>query len=133
MPAQLAVPPRRWKRPKLPTPRAAPEVRIWARRDDGADGRGRWRGEGGASISVEDVALQHYSQRGWPTGLHCENALFSTLFALLAWDALFAPVAGAITSELPTRSSAAVVAAAAAVASASAAAASSTTAVAALL
>ena len=86
---RLAVPPRRWKKPKLPTTEAAREERIRCRR--GAEGG--WRGDdggGGAALSVEAAAIQHYVlHEGWGRGLHCENGIFASLFALLLWEALF--------------------------------------------
>ena len=85
---KLAVPPRRWKKPKLPTLEAAPEERIRCLR--GAEGG--WRGDDGAALSVEAAAIQNYVlNEGWGCGLHCENGIFASLFALLLWDALFAP------------------------------------------
>ena len=35
--------------------------------------------------SVEELALEHYASLGY-SGLHCENAFFLALFALLLWD-----------------------------------------------
>ena len=38
--------------------------------------------------------LQHYAlpENGAWTGCHCEGGIWSTLFALLLWDEIFAPV-----------------------------------------
>ena len=47
-----------------------------------------------AVCSVEDLVLQHYAapeHGGWQ-GVHAEGAVFTTLFALTFWDALFADV-----------------------------------------
>lgn len=44
--------------------------------------------------TVEDLALQHYAQMehgGW-RGIHCEGSIFRTLYGLLFWDIIFAPV-----------------------------------------
>ena len=44
-------------------------------------------------LGVEAYALEHYmTQQGWPCAAHAENGTFCTLFALLMWDVLFAPV-----------------------------------------
>lgn len=48
--------------------------------------------------SVEQVALWHYMQRGWRVGLHLENSLPLTIFALILWDALFEALPGVMDS-----------------------------------
>ena len=51
-------------------------------------------------VGVEELALQHYSLRcqgGW-LGAHCEGGVFYTLFGLLMWPVLFAPVKNAFFS-----------------------------------
>jgi hypothetical protein len=42
-------------------------------------------------FSVEECALDYYAQDGW-TGVHCENSITTTLFGLLFWDVIFAPI-----------------------------------------
>ena len=66
--AKLAVPPRRWKRPKLPQLAAPPEERVrCAAAESPAAGRGGgWRGADGGQVSVEGAAIEHYAARGWP-------------------------------------------------------------------
>lgn len=44
--------------------------------------------------SVEHVAAAHFAQAGTPV-CYVENALFNSLFGLLCWRAIFAPVPGA--------------------------------------
>ncbi|XP_063985984.1 fanconi-associated nuclease 1-like [Diachasmimorpha longicaudata] len=49
--------------------------------------------------SVEDVALNHYADIGYPKGIHCEGALPVTLFACLFWKEIYElPVPGAFVS-----------------------------------
>lgn len=44
-------------------------------------------------VGVEAYAIEHYmKERGWPRAIHAENSTFSTLFALVMWDVMFAPV-----------------------------------------
>ncbi|EOD04508.1 hypothetical protein EMIHUDRAFT_220977 [Emiliania huxleyi CCMP1516] len=104
---KLAVPPRRWKRPALPSLAAPREVHL--RGDEVLDGgdAGRrlgWRAaDGSIARGVEEYVRLHYlSGAGgtpWSKGVHLENALFLSLFALLMWDALFAPLPGAFGSS----------------------------------
>ncbi|CAI5477695.1 unnamed protein product [Closterium sp. Yama58-4] len=54
--------------------------------------------------SVEQLALQHYASEeggGWK-GVHCEGSLWSTLFVLLFWDVIFAPVPDAFHHPFQT-------------------------------
>ncbi|XP_015115933.1 fanconi-associated nuclease 1 isoform X2 [Diachasma alloeum] len=49
--------------------------------------------------NVEDVALSHYANIGYPKGIHCEGALPVTLFACLFWKEIYElPVPGAFVS-----------------------------------
>ena len=78
--AKLAVPPRRWKKPKLPQLAAAAEERVRCEAAESqAAGRGGgsgWRGADGGQVSVEAAAIEHYAARGWPVRGH---ALYSLL------------------------------------------------------
>ena len=68
--AKLAVPPRRWKKPKLPQLAAAPEERVRCEaaesQEAGRGGGSGWRGADGGQVSVEAAAIEHYAARGWP-------------------------------------------------------------------
>eukprot|EP00897_Mesotaenium_endlicherianum_P008066 jgi/Mesen1/7288/ME000373S06360 len=93
---RLSKPPRRWR----PPPYAHSlkwkccETRVLGRplnREVGA--KSRFYGYDSQQCSVEELALQHYaaSPPGWE-GAHTEGGVWHTLFGLLLWDALFAPV-----------------------------------------
>jgi hypothetical protein len=43
------------------------------------------------SVSVEDLALEWYNDRGW-LGMHCEGAVIFSLFALFFFDVIFTDV-----------------------------------------
>ncbi|KAI0780638.1 hypothetical protein BD413DRAFT_619127 [Trametes elegans] len=58
-------------------------------------GKSVWRGRDGEEVSVEMLALQHYEDQFGCKGFHCEGRIVTTLFGLLFWDVLFAPVPGA--------------------------------------
>jgi len=100
---RLGKPPRRWKRP--PWARAlaaAPEPRervLSARPLNGGGGRPGVRLEfadpsGGPPLSVEALALAFYATAdgGAWRGVHTEGGVWTTLFGLLLWDVIFAPV-----------------------------------------
>ncbi|XP_043280549.1 fanconi-associated nuclease 1-like [Venturia canescens] len=59
-------------------------------------------GIGGTDVGylrVEQVALLHYTGKGFNGGLHCEGALPITLFATLLWNEIYGiPVPGAFVS-----------------------------------
>lgn len=57
-------------------------------------GKSTWEGQGGEAVYVEMYALQHYEGLGY-RGYHCEGRIITTLFGLLFWDVIFAPVPGA--------------------------------------
>ena len=40
-------------------------------------------------LTVEQLALAHYTAAGWPCGVHTESQVWCTLFGLLFWDILF--------------------------------------------
>ena len=50
--------------------------------------------DGHSHITVEDLALEHFAlpEHGSWTGVHSESGVWSTLFGILLWDVLFAPV-----------------------------------------
>lgn len=53
------------------------------------------------SLTVEQVALLHYQKHHGYVGLHSENTMLTTLFALLFWDIIFAipePINGEMKS-----------------------------------
>ena len=62
--------------------------------------KSRLFGYDGQMCSVEELALQYYARSskegggggGCWKGMHCENALFMSLFALLMWDVIFLPL-----------------------------------------
>ena len=55
----------------------------------------------GKGVTVEQFALNYYSRQGWK-GLHTENSIVTTLFALLFWDILFLDVPGVFNSKYQT-------------------------------
>jgi fanconi-associated nuclease 1 len=50
--------------------------------------------DGVSHVTVEDLALEHFAlpENGSWAGVHCESGVWSTLFGILLWDVLFAPV-----------------------------------------
>ncbi|KAL5636850.1 hypothetical protein ACGC1H_000726 [Rhizoctonia solani] len=63
-------------------------------------GKTIWAGEEG-EVNVETIALEYYARLGFK-GFHSEGTIVLTLFGLLFWDILFAPVPGAF--ETPYQS-----------------------------
>ncbi|XP_050687973.1 fanconi-associated nuclease 1-like isoform X2 [Eriocheir sinensis] len=62
-------------------------------------GSDRHAGEGTVTLcSVEELVIGHYQQMGYPEGLHMEGTTVRSLFGLLLWDALYAPVPDAFRS-----------------------------------
>lgn len=94
--------PRLWRRPLPPHSQvhiAAREVRLAASVRDELDGGGGrrtgWQGAGGATLGVEESALEHYLRQPgapWTRGVHLENALLLAMFTLLLWEPLFGTV-----------------------------------------
>lgn len=39
--------------------------------------------------SVEEIALNHYKENGYPKGIHCEGSLITTLLFILFWDIIY--------------------------------------------
>ncbi|KAJ7188703.1 VRR-NUC domain-containing protein [Mycena filopes] len=56
-------------------------------------GKSLWQGNE-QTINVEERALEYYAERGFK-GFHSETQILTTLFGLLFWDIIFAPVLGA--------------------------------------
>jgi hypothetical protein len=54
-------------------------------------GKSIWNGKGEEVVNVETYALQHYESLGYK-GYHCEGRIVTTLFGLLFWDIIFAPI-----------------------------------------
>ncbi|GAA5895235.1 hypothetical protein JCM5296_002019 [Sporobolomyces johnsonii] len=52
-----------------------------------------WRASDGEEVSVEELALEQYTKEGWK-GFHSENGVLTSIFALIFWDIIFAPVDG---------------------------------------
>ncbi|KAI0273485.1 hypothetical protein BC834DRAFT_210888 [Gloeopeniophorella convolvens] len=57
-------------------------------------GKSTWQGKGDEVVNVETFALQDYERSGYK-GYHCEGRIVTTLFGLLFWDIIFAPIPGA--------------------------------------
>ncbi|KAI0647353.1 VRR-NUC domain-containing protein [Trametes meyenii] len=68
-------------------------------RPEKATGKSIWKGRDGEDVSVEMLALQHYEDRHGYQGFHCEGRIVTTLFGLLFWDIIFAPVPGAFETK----------------------------------
>jgi len=68
---------------------------------DPEKGKSTWRGQGEEVINVETYALQHYERLGY-RGYHCEGRIVTTLFGLLFWDIIFAPIPGAFETPYQT-------------------------------
>ncbi|TFY67939.1 hypothetical protein EVG20_g3751 [Dentipellis fragilis] len=64
-------------------------------------GKSQWKGRDDEIVSVEILVLQSYEDEGFK-GYHCEGSIVSTLFGLLFWDVIFAPIPGAF--ETPYQS-----------------------------
>ncbi|KAI0282107.1 VRR-NUC domain-containing protein [Russula aff. rugulosa BPL654] len=64
-------------------------------------GKSIWKGESEEVVNVETYALQHYERLGYK-GYHCEGRIVTTLFGLLFWDIIFAPIPGAFETPYQT-------------------------------
>ncbi|KAI9057954.1 hypothetical protein FKP32DRAFT_1743401 [Trametes sanguinea] len=62
-------------------------------------GKSVWKGRDGEEVSVEALALQHYEDQHGCKGFHSEGRIVTTLFGLLFWDVLFAPIPGAFETR----------------------------------
>lgn len=61
---------------------------------DGPTGGDEDEDELGPEVRVEQVALEAYAKEGWK-GYHSEGGIVTTIWGLLMWDVLFAPIDGA--------------------------------------
>lgn len=91
---RLAKPPRRWRKPQWASNvlREPSETRIHASPLNSIPGvKSIFIGTDNEPCSVEELALQHYSkpENGSWKGIHSEGGIWSTLFGLLFWEALF--------------------------------------------
>lgn len=64
-------------------------------------GKSTWKGQDEEVVNVETYALQHYERLGYK-GYHCEGRIVTTLFGLLFWDIIFAPIPGAFETPYQT-------------------------------
>ncbi|KAH9901518.1 VRR-NUC domain-containing protein [Cubamyces lactineus] len=62
-------------------------------------GKSVWKGREGEEVSVETFALQYYEDHHGCKGYHCEGRIVTTLFGLLFWDIIFAPIPGAFETR----------------------------------
>ncbi|KAI0372954.1 hypothetical protein BV20DRAFT_1034206 [Pilatotrama ljubarskyi] len=62
-------------------------------------GKSVWKGRDGEEVSVETLALQYYEDNHGCKGFHSEGRIVTTLFGLLFWDVIFAPVPGAFETR----------------------------------
>jgi len=60
--------------------------------------KAQYRGTDGERISVEEGVRRAFGE----SGLHAENALYCTLFGILLWDEIFAPMPGAFLHPFQT-------------------------------
>ncbi|KAJ2606590.1 hypothetical protein H4R99_000224 [Coemansia sp. RSA 1722] len=84
--------------------REAPERTVYGMKIKNPSRRGpsAWDGDDGVPCSVEALALWRYKEHGY-IGVHSENALVTTLFALLFWDIIFHPLPGVLDNEYQNR------------------------------
>ena len=62
-------------------------------------GKSIWKGRDGEEVSVEQLALEHYADAHGCRGFHSEGRIVTTLFGLLFWDVIFAPIPGAFETK----------------------------------
>ncbi|KAM5532088.1 hypothetical protein V8D89_014252 [Ganoderma adspersum] len=84
-----------WTNRREPTPKKPKEEKP----EKG--GKSIWKGRDDEEVNVETFALQYYEEDGCK-GFHCEGRIVTTLFGLLFWDVIFAPIPGAF--ETPFQS-----------------------------
>ena len=71
---------------------------IEGQRLDTQRGKARFEGSGEQSLTIEQLALEHYSHLGY-RGAWTENEYWWAIMALLFWDVLFARLPGVFTPE----------------------------------
>ena len=77
------------------------DIRVLMPIKDALKGKSIWKGQGEEVVNVEIYALQHYERLGYK-GYHCEGRIVTTLFGLLFWDIIFAPIPGAFETPYQT-------------------------------
>ncbi|RPD66429.1 hypothetical protein L226DRAFT_479073 [Lentinus tigrinus ALCF2SS1-7] len=85
-----------WKNRKEPAPKVKQEG---AKSDKSAGGKSIWKGRDGEEVSVEQLALEHYEDKHGCKGFHSEGRIVTTLFGLLFWEIIFAPIPGAFETK----------------------------------
>ncbi|CAN6447196.1 unnamed protein product [Victoria cruziana] len=102
---RLGKPPRRWKVPNFARllKRKINEVHVRGVPLTNTTGmKSRFYGYRGEQCGVEELALQYYAEvDGWQ-GLHSENGIWMTLFALLMWDVIFADIPDVFRTRFQT-------------------------------
>ncbi|RDX56460.1 hypothetical protein OH76DRAFT_1550917 [Lentinus brumalis] len=88
-----------WKNRKEPTSK---KVKEEGKSEKAAGGKSIWKGRGDEEVSVEQLALEYYEDKHGCKGFHSEGRIVTTLFGLLFWDVIFAPIPGAF--ETPYQS-----------------------------
>jgi Fanconi-associated nuclease 1 len=83
------------------TDRSGYNPRSFTQAKDVQKGKSTWKGQGEENVNVETYALQHYERLGYK-GYHCEGRIVTTLFGLLFWDIIFAPISGAFETSYQT-------------------------------
>ncbi|TBU49163.1 VRR-NUC domain-containing protein [Dichomitus squalens] len=81
-----------WSNRRQPSPRKPREEKP----EKG--GKTIWKGRDDEEVEVEILALQHYESHGCK-GFHCEGRIVTTLFGLLFWEIIFAPIPGAFETR----------------------------------
>ncbi|KAI0362440.1 hypothetical protein OH77DRAFT_1515684 [Trametes cingulata] len=78
---------------------ASPRKRTEEVKPEKVTGKSIWKGRDGEEVTVETLALQHYEDNEGCKGFHSEGRIVTTLFGLLFWDVLFAPIPGAFETR----------------------------------
>ncbi|KAK4052984.1 hypothetical protein OIO90_004108 [Microbotryomycetes sp. JL221] len=83
--------------------KATERIMQGERLDDPTTGRKSvWQATNGAEVSVEELVLEQYVREGWK-GFHSENGILTTIFTLVFWDIVFAPVNGVFETAYQSR------------------------------
>ncbi|CDO73570.1 hypothetical protein BN946_scf185014.g40 [Trametes cinnabarina] len=77
----------------------SPQKRLEEVKQEKGGGKSIWKGRDGDEVSVEELALQHYEDIHGCKGFHSEGRIVTTLFGLLFWDVIFAPLPGAFETR----------------------------------